>query len=90
MSDWRPIETAPKDGSWIVLLIPESCQDSSRPRPWVETARWVDEKREVWELVSPMLKELKIDDASHWSCYEDPAYWQPLPFASTVKSGGLA
>lgn len=79
MSDWQPIETAPKDGTWIVLLIPESCHDSDRPKTWIEAAKWIEEYQGVWEQVSRDRKDLVEQDLSHWSCYEDPTHWMPLP-----------
>lgn len=79
MTDWKTIESAPKDGTWVLLLIPESCQDSSRPKPWVEAAHWVEEFFESWERVSETRKDRRITDRSHWSCYEDPTHWAPMP-----------
>lgn len=79
MGEWQPIETAPKDGTWIVLLIPKSCQDSNRPKPWVETARWVEDHIESWDQIDENTKRRKFNDYSHWSCYETPTHWQPLP-----------
>jgi hypothetical protein len=79
--EWQPIETAPKDGTWVVLLIPESIQCRDRPKPWVETAQWEKETREWWEQVSETRQEKRSEDCSHWSCWEDPTHWMPLPEA---------
>lgn len=65
---WRPIETAPKDGSLIDLW----CGDYER----VADAKW-DTKRRAWV-------EWGIDgfDCMEWvrlPDYYKPTHWMPLP-----------
>jgi hypothetical protein len=83
MAEWQPIETAPKDGTWIVTLAPESIQNGDGPKPFVSTAKWVQETREYWQSAGPRKQELVTEDASHWSDWEDPTHWMPLPRAPT-------
>lgn len=77
--EWQPIETAPRDGTWIVVLMSESTQDKDMPSPCVATARWVRETTKHWEQIRPTKKELVELDTSHWSNYENPTHWRPLP-----------
>lgn len=79
MDEWQPIETAPRDGTWIVVLIPESIQDDSAPSPLVETARWIKEEVEVWRYQDSETKKRILEDRSHWSNREEPTHWTPLP-----------
>ena len=79
VAEWQPIETAPKDGTWVMVLCAKSIQDSDLPEPCVFTDRWVSETNEWWEQVSENKKVKRLDDNSHWISYEDPTHWQPLP-----------
>jgi hypothetical protein len=79
IDNWHPISTAPKDGTWIVVLIPESIQSDEAPRPLVETVRWVSEERERWEFTDNSTMKKVLDDTSHWSNYEEPSHWMPRP-----------
>ena len=91
MSDWQPIETATKDGTWVALLLPEPVQDSDWPPYSVTTSRWIHEVRQRWVYTSDTTQELQDEDNSHWDCYENPSHWMPLivevPAGSLLKKG---
>lgn len=66
-TQWRPMETAPKDGTWIVLLLHRD--------PWVV-------REACWRVRSSGASEGWTawpgpDDDDDW--IEDPAGWIPMP-----------
>ena len=79
MSEWQPIETAPKDGTWIVGLCSCSIQSYGAPKPFVFTTRWVSEFWEGWEQDGEDTKRRVMSDLSHWRGHEEPTHWMPLP-----------
>lgn len=86
MDDWRPIETAPKDGTPILTAARESIQDSKAPKPFYAVAYWVVETAEHWEWVDDKTKKLVEVDNSHWSNWELPEAWMPItPHLTNVR-----
>lgn len=79
MEDWQPIETAPKDGTPVLLFAGASIQHDSAPKPFFHVSRWVNETRERWEPKSEWELVRVIEDASHWESWELPSHWMPLP-----------
>jgi hypothetical protein len=80
---WRSIETAPRDGTWVLLAGGEcESNEESDNRGRVVTAQWTTKYRsntgDRW-----------IDDFGRWQFayydsgfygeYENPTHWQPLP-----------
>ena len=73
MTDWQPIETAPRDGTWILLTggsIEYSWDGDSQPAAVVgqyaialTTERW----QFAWY------------DGGYYGEYVDPTHWMPLP-----------
>lgn len=63
---WRPIETAPKDGSEIMIGSRNYSGEA-----FCALVKW-DEKAGEWMLFDPS------DDAWSWPTY-GPLYWMPLP-----------
>lgn len=71
---WQPIETAPKDGRW--LLCAERQDDVGQSWPYVSVARW--------DADYPC-----VEDSDEWAYGEwvaspneaviDPTHWMPLP-----------
>ena len=68
---WKPIETAPKDGRYVLLFCPEAFRtgyDRTVPeREWGMIVGMWDDDADAWE---------SIDD-----CYypEGVSHWMPLP-----------
>lgn len=69
MSKWQPIETAPKDGTRVLLF---------RPRHGVVCGRWDDDK--YAKRVRPYWSN---DQERLWGTLEtrdnQPTHWMPLP-----------
>jgi len=65
MSDWRPIETAPKDGSDTLLYWPLAGASADRPR--IRIGYWRDPHGWVWQ------------DRAVRSYSSFPTHWMPLP-----------
>lgn len=71
MSEWQPIETAPRDGAMVLLFVPDGETDDYdevlgdyRPQA-IFVGYWVSEHH--WRL-------------AHYSAFSfDPTHWMPLP-----------
>ncbi len=64
--DWKPIETAPKDETWILLWLTD---DAPAPEPIVRSAFWS----------SNGLDWFDSEAASHpVTIYGKPTHWAPL------------
>ena len=64
---WQPIETAPKDGSWVLLFLPEWGRGQARIGQWIrsrEDSGWYG--REFKEVFN-----------------DGPTHWMPLPDSPT-------
>lgn len=69
---WRPIETAPKDGSCILLFVESSFYGSN----WQVVGRWgdIDESGKYQDWVSPLgVGKQRVD-----SCTSSPIHWKSL------------
>ncbi len=63
MTNWQPIETAPKDGKWVLIT-----EDSGT---WMEVARWY--KGSWCSYPFTIFGEAKDESpASHWTPLPDP------------------
>ena len=67
MSEWRPIETAPKDGT--ILRV----KNDAWMRHGLQSVMRARFSRGEWEKVP---KGLTLSGPEH---VEDPTHWQPLP-----------
>lgn len=72
MSDWQPIDTAPKDGSWILLTGGKDAQgwDHDEPQPPMVVAQWAS-YAECWQFA--------WYDSGYYGEYDQPTHWLPLP-----------
>ena len=68
---WQPIETAPKDGTEILLLIPLDWQSSTIIEPRIGKGRYV---ATGWFTCEGWLNRL-----GQWVNEETPTHWMPLP-----------
>jgi hypothetical protein len=87
--EWRPIDTAPKDGTWVELWRPLPVEDGPSFEPLI-VGRWYsfDDGEEAWvwpddtfEVWTPHGRERANQMISVGDCYEDATgftYWRPL------------
>ena len=68
MSDWQPIETAPKDETLHVRALWVFSSKTRTPIRWEPVAGYIDDSGEF----------LDHDGNSPWRA-EDYTHWQPLP-----------
>lgn len=66
MSDWQPIETAPKDGARILLA------------PLMVVASW-DFGDEEWIIAVQEFDDPRIGKLMYCHYAEGPTHWMPLP-----------
>lgn len=70
MSGWQPIETAPRDGT-IVLVHPATWTGmSASPARWDDN-RYAKHPRPYWNRIDTV--------SAHISRAYEPTHWQPLP-----------
>ena len=74
MSDWQPIETAPKDGTQIVLAIFFSTDNIELTEPGYQCGAWRDGKFQV-EIGFALagVASLGVSFECPWT------HWMPLP-----------
>lgn len=84
MSEWQPIETAPKNGTYV-LLYGEPWDDG---RPSAQVARWKAERREEWEYVNADTQKRRVVEDGWWECELYATHWMPLP-APPVSGPGV-
>lgn len=66
MEDWRPIETAPRDGTLLLVAYPESYGHRRYRLAYWATGSW----GAVTEGWSDQWRQLRSTD---------PGYWMPIP-----------
>jgi hypothetical protein len=80
---WQPIETAPRDGTWVLLTGGEcESNEESDNRGRVVTAQWTTEYRSNAgdRLIADFGRwEFAYYDSGVYGEYENPTHWQPLP-----------
>lgn len=68
MSAWQPIDTAPKDGTRVLLGAPQH----------VAGAKWLDMQRVEYGVVTQDLSYWQIEGFD-WPIGVQPTHWMPLP-----------
>jgi hypothetical protein len=69
--DWQPIETAPKDGTLVLVFSPGDFQTTT-VASYTDAAR-----RPCWTAEGPDGRA--CDSAGDWQTLLDPTHWMPLP-----------
>ena len=82
LEGWRPIESAPRDGTVIMLF-------DSREQVGIGIGAFCDYKQKVWELVDENTQKLiRVEDKSFWNGSNGESvgladdaitHWRPLP-----------
>lgn len=65
MADWKPIDTAPRDGTAILVFVPSKFDAGS-----VLPAAWADDDEE-WQTVGCVYPDESYD--------VHPTHWMPIP-----------
>lgn len=63
MAEWQPIETAPKDGTRILVFVPDGRSDE----PGQHLVSWYCN---TWVITT---------DERDWTFVLEPTHWMPLP-----------
>lgn len=79
MSEWQPIETAPKDGTEIILRKGDRVTSGA----WIE---WSETSTEFHGTTGAWLGEVEQDSGANWASWDggfleedEPTNWMPLP-----------
>lgn len=70
--EWQPIETAPKDGSWVLLSggSIDYGWDYTADKPLAVVGQWASFAK-CWQFA--------WYDGGYYGEYENPTHWRPIP-----------
>jgi len=68
MTDWQPIETAPKDGAWLLVFEPSDYPPNVHVVRWGLPEYWGKSGDETWVTmaIGPNPDTYNADEATHW------------------------
>jgi hypothetical protein len=69
--EWLPIETAPRDGSWVLLKGGDSFEPTDSGRLYPCVSAWWNADWEEWVFV--------WFDSAWRGTWEAPTHWMPIP-----------
>lgn len=74
MMEWQPIETAPKDGTWI-LVYGKGTEDEDEPRQIAvaQYTNYLNSSITAWHW------QFAWCDGGHLGYFSEPTHWMPLP-----------
>jgi len=75
MNEWQPIETAPKDGTWVLLFVPAEIPDEDRGRH-ICAGQWSDQLN---GRTAPPRWMFAWFDGGYYGYAGPPTHWMPLP-----------
>jgi hypothetical protein len=78
--EWQPIETAPKDGTWVLCYGLAHDEDASEPR--IFTAVWTN-WRNGKKLKNWWWQFAWFDGGYYGEC--EPTHWMPIPAPPQVS-----
>jgi hypothetical protein len=81
MPAWQPIETAPKDGTWVLLRggVVDDFDDYAVgpvPEPAAIVARWIGEENASYEC---NVWGIALWDGDWRTQYSGPTHWMQIP-----------
>lgn len=78
---WQPIETAPKDGTFIILGFfranPSGSDYECHSEPIV--ARWLPPLMALLKPAQECHWEARFGRIPSWDCSSSPSHWMPMP-----------
>ncbi len=84
MSEWQPIESAPKDGRYVVVFVPHDERKSGAPS--VRCCQWDAEYTSEWDearadshYVGAWTDGAVRSFGSEETWTYEPTHWMPLP-----------
>lgn len=71
---WQPIDTAPRDGTWVLVCggITDD-EDSARSHAVAQWSNYLNGGTTDWHW------QFAWYDGGYYGRYEDPTHWMPLP-----------
>lgn len=83
MNEWQPIETAPKDGTWVLLTGGTCDEDEGDKKQRVVTGQHTNylngSTRTKWRW------QFAWYDSGYDGQYEGPTHWMPIPETPVQK-----